>query len=221
MKTSNKLILIAALWFLTFMIYDKYSIRKEYLSIDKTEQFGQYPLKDTISFKHLHILGGNQGIVRIGTSNKFSGLQYNKHMKKKFATYVSNDTLYLSFDSTMMAENVNADYYNRLVIHYQGLESITAKKSYINYFGYHKTPVEFNVTSNSRLNVFGRNMGNLNINLCEDSKLIFKGNKKVTIDTLRLRMKSNCLVDFKKTEIKYVDTLATPIDCKVIKKKKS
>lgn len=221
MKTSNKLILLGVLWFLGFMIYDKYSIRKEYTSIDKTVEFGQYPFKDTIPFNHLHILGGNQGVVRIGTSNKFSGLQYNKQMKKKFKHYVSNDTLHIEFTKEMMSENVNTDYYNRLIIHYQGLQSITAEKSNINYFGFRKKPVKFDLKLHSRLNMYGNGMGNIYVNLSDNSKLKFVREKKVTIDTLILRMHNKCKADIKNVEAKYIDTLATPADCKIIKKKNS
>lgn len=217
MKTSNKLIIIATLWLLTFMVYEKYLVKQEYLKIDHKEQFGEFDYKDTLQFKHLVVSGGNNAIIRLGKNRKrFPGIHCRSSFRKYLKYNVANDTLYINMSKEITGLNVQVDSYKKLIVDYDELESITAEESNINLMGSGLKELKIKLKSHCGMFAFVKNMGNMDIDVSDFSHLRFSSKKTIAIDSLKLSVNEKSFIDIEKVEYKHLDTILVSENSKLI-----
>lgn len=204
MKTSNKLIILALLWFVGVLAYDKILCRQEYNKIDKTKYFGQFTTKLKLnSFKHINIKGGNSAHVYI-SKRDFSGLQHRDHLTGEFSYKVNNDTLYIKFDDKHTGFSPSMNKFNSLIIAFQELESVTVDESYVDYVSESLDNMEFNIGVNSRFGAKIKNMNKLSVSLSKGSVLNFRPKIKSEVDTINVSLNQFATLDLKGVKFKHL-----------------
>lgn len=203
MKTSNKILILCMLFYLGFVVYDKYDIKVKYDKRAENNFVVQKEL-DSFEFKHVVVDGANVGTVDFNNSKGFTGIVYKEDVGEFFDRVVKNDTLYITYHSELKRTNLLKKRKNRIEVKSNTVESITVKNCHSGIWLYKPSTLKVNVLYSADVLMKANGMDSLFVHVSSYSKIKFQTNKKKKVGFASLMVDTNGLIDAKALKVENV-----------------